>query len=180
MIGSAMFRRDEMIERKIRYDSTLVDHHCFLLKATDDEVVLFHEITDSFTMYTPKSELTISKGCYTIAHYWRNRPYNLYIWRNKQGIYLGAYFNLVKNTSFLVKMVTFEDLILDILVLPDGNRFILDEDELPVPLDVFENGSVQQALGELLDSIDDLLAQIILPSEHVYKHGSLLPLLSEE
>ncbi|WP_442857541.1 DUF402 domain-containing protein [Bacillus sp. mrc49] len=175
----AIQRRDEMIERKIRYDSLIVDHHCIRLAADEDEVVLFHEVNDSFTMNTPETELTISKGSYTIAYYWRHRPYNLYIWRNKQGQYVGSYFNMVKNTSILDKLVTFEDLIIDILVLPDGDHFILDEDELPVPLDVFENGSVQQALTDLLGSMDDLLAQTVLQSGHFYKHEDLLSLLRQ-
>ncbi|MGE6376999.1 DUF402 domain-containing protein [Peribacillus muralis] len=178
-IASVIQRRDEMIERKIRYDSLTVDHHCFLLTADEDEVVLFHEVDEAFTMNTPETELTISKGCYTIAYYWRHRPYNLYMWRNRQGQYLGAYFNIVKNTTIQDKLVTFEDLIIDILVLPDGGRFILDEDELPVPLSVFENGSVQQALIDLLDSMDEMLAQTILQSGHFYKHEDLLSMMSE-
>ncbi|WP_057914945.1 DUF402 domain-containing protein [Peribacillus muralis] len=171
--------RDEIIERKIRYDSLVVEHRCFMLAANEEEAVLFHEVTDSFTINTPKTKLTISKGCYTIAYYWRDRPYNLYIWRNKHGKYVGAYFNIVKNTSLFNNLVTFEDLILDIVVFPDGNYYILDEEELPVPLDLFENGSVQQALSTLLDSLDDLLAQNVLQSEQDYKHESLLSLLGE-
>ena len=36
--------------------------------------------------------------------------------------------------------MSFEDLIIDILVLPSGEYFILDEDELPEPIEVFEGG----------------------------------------
>lgn len=92
----ALQRGDEIIERKIRYDSIVVDHICMLLKAQNQHVVLFHEIMDSFTMKAGTIKLTIPIGSYTIAYYWKDRPYNLYIWRDNEGNYLGSYFNIVK------------------------------------------------------------------------------------
>ncbi|MHC2835910.1 hypothetical protein ACUXEY_004430 [Bacillus sp. F9_6S_D1_P_5] len=32
----------EIIERKIRYDGTTVDHACLLIEAQQDEIVLYH------------------------------------------------------------------------------------------------------------------------------------------
>ncbi|MFD6209485.1 DUF402 domain-containing protein [Peribacillus sp. NPDC060253] len=172
----AIQRGDELIERKIRYDSLVVEHNCLVLKAHKQHVVLFHEIMDSFTMNAGPTKLTIPIGSYTIAYYWKDRPYNLYIWRDHEGNYLGSYFNIVKNTYMTDRLVSFEDLIIDILVLPNGNHFILDEDELPVPLDRFENGSVRQSLKALLDSIDSILSQTLSDSENSYKHEDLLSL----
>lgn len=175
----ALQRGDEIIERKIRYDSIVVDHICMLIKAQNQHVVLFHEIMDSFTMKAGSIKLTIPIGSYTIAYYWKGRPYNLYIWRDNEGNYLGSYFNIVKNTYMTDRLVSFEDLIIDILVLPNGDYFILDEDELPVPLDQFENGSVKQALNSLLNSIDSLLSQTISESGKLYKHKDILPWLNK-
>lgn len=171
---------DKIIERKIRYDSVIVEHSCMLLKAQNQNVVLFHKILDSFTMIASQTKLTISKGSYTIAYYWGNRPYNLYIWRDNKGNYLGSYFNIVKNTYMTDNLLSFEDLIIDILILPNGDYFVLDEDELPEPLDQFENGSVQQTLNSLTDSIDILLSQIIRETEEIYKHEELLPWLNNK
>ncbi len=50
-------------------------------------------------------------------------------------------------------MVSFEDLIIDIMVLPNGEYFILDEDELPEPLGNFEGGYVKKALYGLKEII---------------------------
>lgn len=174
----ALQRGDKIIERKIRYDSLVVEHNCLLLKAQHQNVVLFHEIMDSFTMKAGSIKLTIPIGSYTIAYYWKDRPYNLYIWRDNEGKYLGSYFNIVRNTYMADTLVSFEDLIIDILLLPDGDYFILDEEELPVPLEQFESGSVKQALNSLLDSFDILLSQIISESEKLYKHKDLLPWLN--
>jgi protein associated with RNAse G/E len=177
---TALQRGDEIIERKIRYDSLVVEHNCLLLKAQNHHVVLFHEIMDSFTMKAGPIKLTIPIGSYTIAYYWKDRPYNLYIWRDIEGNYLGSYFNIVKNTYMADKLLSFEDLIIDIMVLPDGSHFILDEEELPVPLEQFESGSVKQALNSLLDSIDISLSQIIEESKKLYKHYDLLPWLNDK
>ncbi|MBS4192533.1 DUF402 domain-containing protein [Bacillus sp. FJAT-49705] len=169
---------EKMIERKIRYDSTEVEHSCIRLKAQKQNVVLFHKILDSFTMIAEQTRLTIPKGSYTIAYYWKDRPYNLYIWRDHNGNYLGSYFNIVKNTYMTDKLVSFEDLIVDIMVLPNGEYFILDEDELPESIDKFENGSVRHILNSLTDSIDIILAQNISEAENTFKHEELLPLLN--
>ncbi|MBM7585512.1 putative RNA-binding protein associated with RNAse of E/G family [Bacillus pakistanensis] len=164
---------DKITERKIRYDSVVVEHSCRLLKEEKQYRVLFHKIQDPFTMIADQTKLTIPKGSYTIAYYWRDRPYNLYIWRDDQGKYLGAYFNIVKNTYMTEKLVSFEDLIIDIMVIPTGDCFILDEDELPVPLSQFEEGIVQQNLNSLMNTIDSILAETIAGSENDYKHEDL-------
>ena len=59
-------------------------------------------------------------------------------------------------------MVSFEDLIIDIMVLPNGEYFILDEDELPEPLGNFEGGYVKKALYGLKEIIPKELPPIVL------------------
>ncbi|WP_338787020.1 DUF402 domain-containing protein [Metabacillus sp. FJAT-53654] len=170
-------RYDQMKERKMRYDSTVVEHSCLVLETKNQNIVLFHKIVDSFTMKANETKLTIPKGSYTIAYYWNDRPYNLYIWRDNKGNYLGAYFNIVKNTYMTDQFVSFEDLIIDIMVLPSGDYFILDEDELPEPLDRFENGSVLHTLNLLINTIDIFLSKVISETENTYSHEELLPWL---
>ncbi|PWA08879.1 DUF402 domain-containing protein [Pueribacillus theae] len=168
---------DKVTERKIRYDTTTEEHSCILLEAKSQNIVLFHKIAASFAMITNQNKLTIPKGSYTLAYYWKNRPFNLYIWRDKNGNYLGSYFNIVKNTCLADNLLSFEDLIIDVLVFPNGHYFILDEDELSEPLAQFENGFVQQALHSLIDMIDLLLPQTISEAEKNFKHEKILPLL---
>ncbi|MCU5380407.1 DUF402 domain-containing protein [Bacillus cereus] len=158
----------EIIERKIRYDGTTVDHACLLIEAQQDKIVLYHEVQYSFTMVANDTKLTIPKGSCTIAYYWRNRPYNLYVWRDQSGSYLGSYFNIVKNTCITDEVVSFEDLILDIMVLPSGEFFILDEDELPEPLEHFEDGYVVKALHTAKNAIQELLPKIISETANIF------------
>jgi len=159
----------EVIERKIRYDATTVDHACLLIETQPDKIVLYHEVQYSFTMTANDTKLTIPEGSCTIAYYWRNQPYNLYVWRDQEGSYLGSYFNIVKNTCITDEVVSFEDLILDIMVLPSGEFFILDEDELPEPLEHFEDGYVQKSLHTVLHTIQTLLPKIIIETATIYK-----------
>ncbi|MFP3917470.1 DUF402 domain-containing protein [Lysinibacillus telephonicus] len=160
---------DAIVERKICYDSKIVEHKCKLLLAEQQRVVLLHKIEHSFSMMAGQKKKTIPKGSYTIAYYWMDKPYNLYFWRDEKGNYIGAYFNIVKNTKSLDKIIEFEDLIIDVLVLPNGEYFILDEDELPEPLEQFENGYVQKALNSLLDVISELIQNVKAETEMLLK-----------
>lgn len=159
----------EIIERKIRYDGTTIDHACLLIEAQQDKIILYHEVQYSFTMAANDKKLTIPKGSYTVAYYWGNRPYNLYVWRDQDGGYLGSYFNIVKNTCITDEVVSFEDLILDIMILPSGEFFILDEVELPKSLEQFEDGYVEKALHTVKNTIQESLPKIISETATLYK-----------
>lgn len=53
--------KSKIVERKIRYDSTIVDHTCLLLEKQLQSIVLFHEVQYSFTMTAHRASLTIPK-----------------------------------------------------------------------------------------------------------------------
>jgi predicted RNA-binding protein associated with RNAse of E/G family len=169
----------KIIERKIRYDSKIVDYPCRLLTIQKQSAVLFHIIEESFTMIANRTSLTIPIGSYTIAYYWENLPYNLYFWRDNKGNYLGSYLNIVKNTTITDELVSFEDLIIDIMVLSNGEYFILDENELPEPIEHFENGFVKQTLSSVIESLTVILSQVISESKGIYKHERFIPLLEK-
>ncbi|MED1747705.1 MULTISPECIES: DUF402 domain-containing protein [Bacillus] len=170
-------RWDEVIERKIKYDQKVVEHTCQLLDAQGQQAVLFHKIEDTFMMRAGDGALTIPKGSYTTAYYWKDRPYNLYFWRNDQGKELGSYFNIVGDTRFNGQLVMFEDLIVDLLVLPNGDFFVLDEDELPESLTDFEHGSVRRALEGVMASLESLLDQVRADAKGKYHHSLFEPML---
>lgn len=163
----------DIIERKIKYNSEVVDYRCKLLELTGKSIKLFHVVETPFTMIAGNAELTIPEGSYTVAYYWEDRPYNLYYWRNHDGEYLGAYFNLVKNTKISSDIVSFQDLIVDILVFPNGEYYILDEDELPISLDLFEGGAVQSAINVLTATLFVILDEVKEEAASTYSHKSL-------
>lgn len=138
-----------MIERKVRYDGTTVDVKTTRIQQTERALKLVHYNEVAFTMNVEDASLTVEQGDITYAYYWIDRPYNLYIWFRNQ-TYIGAYYNIVGATTITADMVQFDDWIVDVLVLPNGQCFVLDEDELPCSLDQFENGLAQQYLNEAL------------------------------
>lgn len=168
---------DDVIERKIKYDDEVVEHTCQLLDAQEQQVVLFHKIQDPFTMIAGDGAVTIPKGSYTTAYYWTDRPYNVYFWRDDQGNELGSYLNIVRNTQFKDQMVIFNDLMIDLLVLPNGDVFVLDEEELPESLVSFENGSVHQALSDVIGSLERILGRLRSDAEGRYHHTLFEPIL---
>ncbi|BCB02660.1 DUF402 domain-containing protein [Bacillus sp. KH172YL63] len=169
---------DRIIERKVQYDGKVVEHDCRVLKADHGGLVLFHEIAVPFTMMANGESLTIPQGSYTIAHYWFDRPYNLYIWRDHKGGYLGSYFNIVRNTTLHAGVISFEDLIVDVLVTSDGEVAVLDLNELPEPLQQFEKGDVYRALQELVESLDILLLQLRNEADADFEHEKLVQWLA--
>jgi uncharacterized protein len=168
-----------IIERKIGYVGRVVEHRCRLLKGGVEDVVLFHKIEEAFTMTTNQSSLTIPEGSYTLAYYWKDRPYNVYIWRDHRGAYLGSYFNIVRNTNINNEVVSFEDLIIDVLVFADGRASVLDEEELPVSIEEFEKGYVQEELLLLVDSLESFLPKLISETRVHFPHDDLLTWLSD-
>lgn len=156
-----------MLERKIRYDGTIAEYDCKLLEKSGQHAVLHYDITQSFSIQKGDTELVVPDGSYTTAFYWQDKNYNVYVLRDELSNYLGSYFNIVNNTQIADAVVSYEDLIIDLLVLPEGNYYILDEDELPEPLDIIENGLVLQTLQSLIESLDSVLHSIIQESERL-------------
>lgn len=167
-------KQTKIIERKIRHDATMADYECVPLDVQQQSAVLFYLIEKSFTIKTEHVHVVIPAGSYTIGFYWAERPYNVYMWRDREGTYLGSYFNIVRNTRISPEMVSYEDLIIDVMVLPSGEYFVLDEHELPEPLESFENGTVRQALSALTDSLDGIMSEILSESENRYRHGRFI------
>lgn len=117
--------------------------------------------------------LYIPSGTVTIAYYWDGRPYNVYHWRTPDGRYLGSYFNIVKETSIVENGVSYTDMIIDVMVMPDGSYAVLDEEELPEPLNVFENGFVKRSLEQLLDEVDGLVHYLRNETDRLIAEGKI-------
>jgi len=66
----------------------------------------------------------------TIAHYWKNRNYILWEFKEPDGSLKGYLFHICKNVDIGKNYVTYEDLELDIWFSPDGNATVLDQDEV--------------------------------------------------
>ena len=93
----------------------------------------------------------LSKGTRCLGHFWAARPYNVYHAIDADGRTIVFYVNLSDRTVITPEAIIWRDLIVDVVVTPDGDCRVLDEDELPPDLD--------PELGAMIDAArDDFVA----------------------
>ena len=64
-------------------------------------------------------------------------------------------------------------MIVDVMVMPDGDYAVLDEDELPAPLDVFENGRVKSSVDQLLRHLDKVMRYLYEETDRLIEAGNI-------
>jgi predicted RNA-binding protein associated with RNAse of E/G family len=158
-------RQRSIIERKIRYNGHVSDYLCNVIMLNSERAILTYDLNQAISVGDSEASLLLPPGSRTVAFYWMDRPYNVYLWRDSAGRILGAYFNLVKNTRISEKMVSYEDLIVDLLILPDGKLSVLDLPELPEPLNRFEKGSVRLTLEALKFKAHQIIKECLTEME---------------
>ena len=108
-----------------------VKFNCKLIALNKESGVLEYILENRYKV----GSLILPKGSITYAFYWIDRPYTLYKWFDKNGNILGNYFNIADSIKLTENEFKWRDLIVDILVSPEGVLEVLDEDELPYDLD---------------------------------------------
>jgi len=76
------------------------------------------------------ADIDIAPGSTTIAHYWQNGGYVLWRMFSADRTLIGSLFHICANTDIQETSVSYDDLMLDIWVTPQGLARVLDEDEL--------------------------------------------------
>ena len=76
------------------------------------------------------ADIDIAPGSTTIAHYWQSGGYVLWRMFAADHTLLGTLFHICNNTDIREQSVSYNDLILDIWITPQGVARVLDEDEL--------------------------------------------------
>jgi hypothetical protein len=102
----------------------------------------------------------LAPGDVTLAVFWQDRPYTLYIWyRKKQGD-RAHYFNLADSVSLRPDEFIWRDLIVDILVDPSGAVRVLDENELPPLLPANLSAYIKAACEVVLADFRDIIKEV--------------------
>ena len=95
--------------------------------------------------------IVLNRGDRFIETYYDNRWYNIFEIHDQVDDHIkGWYCNICYPTTISDDFIAYRDLALDLLVFPDGNREVLDEDEfssLPLPTKV--QTAARQAMDEL-------------------------------
>lgn len=87
----------------------------------------------------------------SLGYFWTNRNYNVYHWLTPQVSTVGFYINISDNTRITSSKICWRDLVVDVLLTPDGRCRVLDEDELPRDIE-------PQLLKKIETTRDDILA----------------------
>jgi len=104
------------------------------------------------------SGVKLVPGDETIALYWEDRPYNLYVWRRRASPAPVYYFNVADRISLLPHEFVWRDLDVDILVDNRGVQ-VLDEHELPAGIDPHLIHSILSAKSLLLDNYRPIIVE---------------------
>jgi hypothetical protein len=120
---------------------------CELVHLRDGFGVLRYVIDHSYDINGVK----LRPGDITLALYWTDRPYTLYIWYLNKGTEVAYYFNIADQITLQPQEFAWRDLVVDILIDPrsclppcqggiergldmDSIVHVLDEHELPADL----------------------------------------------
>jgi predicted RNA-binding protein associated with RNAse of E/G family len=145
-----------VIERKTRFDGSVQEFACrALLVEPGKHAVIRYDLTRDWQV----GGMVFPKGGYTAGHFWVDRPYNVYHWLDG-GRTLGYYFNVGLVDEISDTRVAWRDLIIDVLVTPDGAIDILDEDEVPADLPAEHRRTIAQALEQIVTNPKRLVKEI--------------------
>lgn len=180
------------IERKIRLSGEEVSYECELLALEEGYGVVRYVIERDRSV----DGLLLPAGTVTLGLYFADRPYNLYYWiAPREAASAGGaeapagaadrggaaddpwardiayYFNIAEPLDLTRETIAYRDLVVDVLVLPDGTARVLDEEELPGNLD-------QELRGRIAAARDRILANRVRIIAEAREH--LLPFAREE
>jgi hypothetical protein len=133
-------------EKKILLTGEVQTFLCELLHLDDSVGVLRYVVNRSYEI----SGIKLLPVDITIALYWIDRPYTLYIWRLNQGKDTVYYFNIADRISLQPQEFIWRDLVVDVLVDTQKNVYVLDENELPVDLGQELARYIQSAIALLV------------------------------
>jgi len=160
---SGVSKLSPITERKTRFDGSVQEFACrALLVEPGKHAVIRYDLTRDWHV----GGMVFPKGGYTAGHFWMDRPYNVYHWL-VDGRTLAYYFNVGIVDEITDAHVAWRDLIIDVLIKPDGAIDILDEDELPVDLPSADRGTIARALEQIVTNPKRLVAEIERASQEL-------------
>jgi protein associated with RNAse G/E len=133
------------LEIKHRLDGSVSYFECLPLEVSDHEAVIMYELPQKGRV----EDIVLPAGCMSFGYFWNDRHYNVYHWMAKTGATLGTYFNVCDKTKIRTDSVSWRDLIIDLLVTPDGHCRVLDAEELPQDLD--------EGLARMIEETEDYI-----------------------
>lgn len=133
-------------ERKLTLSGETKTYRCELISLEQGVGILRYVIEQEYDV----AGFRLSPGDETLAIYWEDRPYTLYVWFRKRQGDRAHYFNIADSVLLRPEEFIWRDLSVDLLVDPAGTIRVLDEHELPQDLDGDVLAYIRQAQRHLL------------------------------
>jgi len=150
--------RATITERKTRLDGSVVEFPCERLLLERGRRAILRYVSER-ARALEGTDLRIPVGTVTVAHYWVDRPYNVYHLL-AEGRTLAYYCNVVADTMIADDLVAFTDLVVDVVLRTSGAATVLDEDELPDDLAPRHRLAIAKALEALITDPRTLIREI--------------------
>jgi uncharacterized protein len=147
-----------IIERKTRLDGSVSEYRCERLSLDVDRRAVLRYVIDR-EWVIGDTGIVLHPGQITIAHYWSDRPYNVYHWLDGPRT-IAYYCNVASDTIIREDMVGYTDLVVDVLLRPSGETIVLDEEELPPDLPPARRILIARALESIAAGPRRLVAEI--------------------
>lgn len=147
-----------IIERKTRLDGSVSEYRCERLSLDVDRRAVLRYVIDR-EWVIGDTGIVLHPGQITIAHYWSDRPYNVYHWLDGPRT-IAYYCNVASDTIISEDMVGYTDLVVDVLLRPSGETIVLDEEELPPDLPPARRILIARALESIAAGPRRLVAEI--------------------
>ena len=157
---------ETIIERKTRLDGSVSEYRCERLSLEVDRHAVLRYVMDR-DWVIGDTGIVLHPGQITIAHYWSDRPYNVYHWMDTAGKTLGYYFNIADQTRIEPGRLSWRDLVVDVLVLPGAPPRVLDEDELPANLPAELRATIDAGVAAVVGGGDNLIDEIAAASRRL-------------
>jgi hypothetical protein len=155
------------LEKKLTLSGETQTYSCELLHLEKGFGILRYVIDRAYDI----AGLKLAPGDETIALYWEDRPYTLYIWHRKAGN-AAYYFNIADRVSLSQLEFRWRDLAVDILVDPQGKIRVLDEHELPPNLGDGLARSIRDAKSHILARLDSIINEANAAVRHYRAHNT--------
>jgi protein associated with RNAse G/E len=104
---------------------------CELLHATTQHAVVVYRMPADHQL----EDVLLRAGTLCLGYFWQDRSYNAYHWIDTHQATVALYFNVCDSTIIAAESIAWRDLMVDVLITPDGRCRVLDEDELPTDID---------------------------------------------
>lgn len=146
------------IERKTRLDGSVSEYRCERLSLEVGRHAVLRYVMDREWVIADTG-IVLRPGQITIAHYWIDRPYNVYHWLDGSRT-IAFYCSVASDTMIDEDVVGYTDLVVDVLLRPSGETIVLDEEELPPDLAPAQRIHIARALEQIASGPRRLAAEI--------------------